>query len=62
MNKLNKDIVLTWQMNCCECKFKFEVKVPKGPSEEKALRCPQCGSKNIQRAEETSTTPAQCGG
>ncbi len=59
---LNKDITLMWQMICNECKSKFEVKAPKGPKEEKTLRCPRCGSKNIQQAKESSTVPAQCGG
>jgi|YelNatPaOPRAMG01_1025707.scaffolds.fasta_scaffold61347_2 rRNA maturation endonuclease Nob1 len=58
----NKTIPLTWQMICNQCKYSFEIEIPKGPREEKQLRCPRCGSIYIQRAEASSTIPSQCGG
>lgn len=61
-NQIKKDITIMWQMICNECKFNFEVQVPKGPTEEKLLKCPRCGSKHIQRNEPSSTVAAQCGG
>ena len=57
-----KEIVLTWEMACSGCKAGFEVEVPRGPREEKELKCPHCGSKEIVRREAFGEDAPACGG
>jgi len=50
MPKKNKpEIKMTWELTCRHCKSSFEVPVPRGPREEKELKCLNCGSKYIER-------------
>ena len=57
------EITLTWQLTCRDCKQDFEVEVPRGPREEKELRCPSCKGQDLERIEAASVDagPA-CGG
>jgi DNA-directed RNA polymerase subunit RPC12/RpoP len=41
--------VLTWDYICHRCRSLFELLVPRGPKEEKAAKCPECGSVDISR-------------
>ena len=38
----------SWEYVCQHCNGKFQVKAPRGPSEEKELRCPRCESRDIK--------------
>ena len=40
--------MLMWELECKQCQAKFEQPVPKGPEEERNIKCPQCGSKDIK--------------
>ena len=42
---------MTWQLACRQCRANFVVEVPFGPKEERELKCPDCGSKDIGRIE-----------
>ena len=54
---------MTWELTCRLCKSNFEVPVPRGPREEKELKCPKCESKYIERIEALSQgAPPPCGG
>jgi len=55
-------IRLTWELTCRQCKSSFEVPVPRGPREEKELKCPQCGSEYIERIAVSTHGPPPCGG
>jgi DNA-directed RNA polymerase subunit RPC12/RpoP len=57
-----KEIRLTWEMVCSGCKAGFEVEVPRGPREERELKCPQCGSKEIGKKEASAENAPACGG
>ena len=37
-----------WEYVCRQCGGRFRVAAPRGPSEEKGLRCPICESGNIE--------------
>lgn len=37
-----------WQYVCQQCGGRFQVKAPRGPSEEKKIRCPSCESRNVK--------------
>jgi len=60
--KLKKSNVLTWHYLCHQCKAHFDVPVPRGPTEERALRCLECGSKDIERVETYGCAIAPPGG
>jgi DNA-directed RNA polymerase subunit RPC12/RpoP len=36
-----------WEYNCQKCGGIFRIKAPRGPAEEKKIRCPKCESRNI---------------
>jgi DNA-directed RNA polymerase subunit RPC12/RpoP len=57
-----REIIVTWELTCHQCKSKFEVPAPFGPREERELNCPRCGSKDIERMEALATDAPQCGG
>ena len=38
-----------WEYACHQCKITFKLPVPRGPSEEKTFKCPECGSMHIER-------------
>jgi rRNA maturation endonuclease Nob1 len=63
MPKKNKvEIKLTWKLKCHQCKAIFEVLVPRGPREEKELKCIECGSISIERIEASPNSVPACGG
>ena len=43
--------ILTWEFLCHQCETRFETSVPRGPREEKEIKCPECGSKDIERVD-----------
>ncbi len=60
--KTKKNIMLTWFFTCRQCKTQFEVPVPRGPREEKELKCLKCGSQKIERVEACKTGYVPPGG
>jgi DNA-directed RNA polymerase subunit RPC12/RpoP len=60
--KSKPQIIMTWEFTCRQCKSNFEVPVPRGPREEKELKCLKCGSKYIERIEVPIEGPPPCGG
>jgi len=60
--KEKHEIKMTWELTCRQCDSKFELPVPRGPREEKELKCPRCGSKQIERIEALAPGAPQCGG
>ena len=56
------DDMIMWEYECHRCKSTFKVPVPRGPSEEKQIKCPQCGSMDITRETIESMDPVFCGG
>jgi rRNA maturation endonuclease Nob1 len=57
-----REVIMTWELACHQCKSNFEVPVPFGPKEEREITCPHCGSKDIGRIEALSQEAPQCGG
>jgi rRNA maturation endonuclease Nob1 len=57
-----REVIVTWQLTCHQCKSNFEVEAPSGPKEERALMCPLCGSRDIARVEASKQDAPQCGG
>jgi DNA-directed RNA polymerase subunit RPC12/RpoP len=57
-----RNIIVTWQLACRQCRANFVVEVPFGPKEERELKCPDCGSKDIGRIEGLTQDAPQCGG
>jgi len=57
-----REAIITWELTCHKCKSNFEVPVPFGPTEERNLKCPHCGSKEIGRVEALNEDAPQCGG
>ncbi len=53
---------LLWDYDCSQCGVRFSVEVPKGPTEERALRCPQCRSDHIVKLNDYNPSEAFCGG
>jgi len=53
---------LTWQFECHQCQSTFETLVPRGPREEKALKCLICSSSDIERINVPDLEAAFCGG
>jgi DNA-directed RNA polymerase subunit RPC12/RpoP len=69
MEKLNEEKCLAcklgppdWIYSCGECGAKFNVPVPKGPSEEKEHACPKCRSKKIKRIDMVKSEACAPGG
>ncbi|MBW1999767.1 MAG: hypothetical protein JRJ29_17625 [Deltaproteobacteria bacterium] len=56
------DPVLMWEFECNNCHAKFETPVPRGPREERAIKCPECSSRDIKRLNEGKMSPTACGG
>ena len=56
------DRILRWEYECLKCRGKFEVEVPRGPKEEKAINCPVCKSKDIHRINVPDLLHTECGG
>ena len=53
---------LMWEFDCHHCKNKFETNVPRGPKEEREIKCPHCGSKTIERLNVGNLAETACGG
>ena len=53
---------LMWEFDCHSCKTKFETNVPRGPKEEREIKCPHCGSKEIERLNVGNLAETACGG
>ncbi len=51
-----------WEFACCQCQHIFTTPVPRGPKEEKQLKCPLCASSRIKRTTVDSIEPVFCGG
>ncbi len=37
----------TWKYECQQCRYAFELPIPRSPSEEKERRCPECNSEHL---------------
>lgn len=46
-----KENELQWEYDCLDCGLRFRIKVPKGPKDERAIKCPHCKSKNLNKLE-----------
>lgn len=57
-----KNMTLRWEYQCATCQTKFSVEVPKGPTQEKSLRCPSCGSPDIVKTTVYRMNESACGG
>lgn len=57
-----KNMRLHWDYQCDTCQTNFSVDVPKGPTQEKALRCPACGSHDIVKTTVYSMNESACPG
>jgi rRNA maturation endonuclease Nob1 len=60
--EFNRDIRVMWDLTCRQCKVNFEVEAPFGPTQEREMKCPFCGSKEIGRRELLNEAAPQCGG
>ena len=54
--------VLMWEFECHHCQTKFETSPPRGPKEEREIKCPYCGSKEIERLNVGNLAATACGG
>jgi rRNA maturation endonuclease Nob1 len=50
-----------WEYECHECHHKFEMPIPKSPTENKQRKCPVCGSGQIERVTIFDGLPLWCG-
>jgi len=50
-----------WEYECQECHHKFQMPIPKSPSEEKERKCPACGHGHIHRLDAVGGEPLYCG-
>jgi DNA-directed RNA polymerase subunit RPC12/RpoP len=57
-----REVKVTWELICHQCKSNFEVEAPFGPKEERELKCPRCVRKYIGRIEALNDDAPQCGG
>ncbi len=53
--------VREWEYQCQDCKKTFKLPVPSSPSEERSIRCPDCGSDHIHRLTLLDGVPMYCG-
>jgi DNA-directed RNA polymerase subunit RPC12/RpoP len=53
---------LLWEYKCNDCQATFETPVPRGPKEERHLKCPVCDSAKIKRINIVKLEAAKCGG
>ena len=56
------DDIIMWEYECHQCQSKFKVPVPRGPAEEKQIRCTKCGSMDITRENIDDMQVVFCGG
>lgn len=57
-----KNMRLRWDYHCDSCQTNFSIEVPKGPTQEKALRCPSCGSPDIVKTTVYRMNESACSG
>ncbi|MBN1190367.1 MAG: hypothetical protein JXA46_11485 [Dehalococcoidales bacterium] len=50
-----------WKYECKMCGHKFEMPVPKSPSENKSRRCPRCGGAHLHLITDVGALPLYCG-
>jgi predicted nucleic-acid-binding Zn-ribbon protein len=50
-----------WEYECQECHKKFQMPIPKSPTEEKERSCPSCGAKHIHSLTTAGGAPLYCG-
>jgi DNA-directed RNA polymerase subunit RPC12/RpoP len=50
-----------WKYECQKCGLRFEMPIPKSPSEEKGRRCPQCGQGHLHLMTDLGAQPLYCG-
>ena len=53
---------LRWEYQCQTCMAFFSIKVPIGPREERAVKCPMCKSNNLQRINKCQLSNTAAGG
>jgi predicted Zn finger-like uncharacterized protein len=53
---------LQWEYVCESCHAQFSVDVPKGPAQERALKCPVCSSPDIRKVTAYRMAESGCGG
>jgi len=54
--------ILMWEFDCLNCNKKFEADVPRGPREEREMKCTHCGSRDIKRINIEKLKDPTCGG
>ena len=54
--------ILKWEFECRKCRATFEVDVPRGPKEERNIKCPMCGGNDIDRINIPDLSHTACGG
>ena len=50
-----------WEYECQQCKHVFKRPVPDSPSQEKNMKCPECGHGHIHRLTAIGGEPLYCG-
>ena len=50
-----------WEYECQHCKNVFKMPVPSYPSQEKEIKCPECGEGHIHRLTPIGGEPLYCG-
>ena len=53
---------LLWEYGCSNCHSTFKTAVPRGPKEERHIKCPACDSAKIKRINIVKLEAAKCGG
>ena len=53
--------LLMWEYECQECHHTFKLPVPNSPSQEKEIKCPECGGGHIHRLTKIGGEPLYCG-
>ena len=51
----------TWKYECQQCGHKFEMPIPKSPTENKDRKCPECGQGHLHLLTEIGALPLYCG-
>jgi rRNA maturation endonuclease Nob1 len=50
-----------WEYECQQCRNKFQMPIPKNPSEEKGRICTICGSQHLHLLTDIGAQPLYCG-
>ena len=50
-----------WDYECQQCQNAFKLPVPSSPSQEKGIKCPECGGGHIHRLTPIGGEPLYCG-